>query len=448
LKPSITAFLTITLVTTTLTVTVFPQSGRTRSKVAPPLSETTKTPPEPIKIPEAAAVVKQEQAGTTSRFVLRNGMTIIISEHHATPIAAAVAFFKAGSSDEPWSTSGPARLLERLILDGTVLRPGDRAVADLRALGASIETSTSYDGAAYSIAAPSDKIKDVLTIQADMLQSPALDPDAIRREVPRVIEEARRPSVPIDQSPQPRAFTTRTLGADVGDQGLSRLRNFDDSAAYSMARLFNLAFPAGASLNTEAWRSLTREQLLDHYRTHYRPDNLIVSIGGDVSTFSTLVEIQQLYGDFGVKPKPTDEQNVKATDVTKPKAASGRPSAPATTNTQQASKPDAPAPEKPSMVVPASATEQTKLRYAAERADISQAIVSAGFRVPGAESKDWPAIKVLTALAGHGRASRLSRSLIDTQMVANRIGSWTAGDPNVVGCRLDRQSRVRSVQRP
>jgi zinc protease len=420
LKPSITTFLIITLVTTTLAVSASSQSGRTRPKVAQPSSSTPQ--PEPIKVPEAAVVIKQEQAGTTSRFVLRNGMTIVISEHHATPIAAAVAYFKAGTSDEPWSMSGAAQLAERMILDGTALRPGDRAVADLRALGASIETSTSYDGAAYAMVASSDKIKDALTVQADMLQSPAFDADAMRREIPLVIEEAKRASMPLGLTLPSHAFTTRTLGADSGDQVLSRLKTFDDPAAFSMARLFNLAFTAGASVSTEALRSVTREQLVEYYRGHYRPDNLIVSIAGDVSTFNMLVEIQQLYGGFGVRPKDSGEQNVKATEVTQPKVPSARASVPATSdNQQQALKPDATGAEKPLTVRPLPRTEQAKLRYAADRGDISQSIVSVGFRVPGPESKDWPAIKVLTALAGQGRAARLSRSLIDGQMVANRI---------------------------
>jgi zinc protease len=433
LKPSITAFLIIALVTTTLATSAFSQSGRTRPKVAQP-SSTTTSQPEPIKIPETAAVIKQEQAGTTSRFVLRNGITVIICEHHATPIAAAVAYFKAGAADEPWSTSGNAQLIERMIMDGTILRPGDRAVADLRALGASLETRTSYDGAEYSMIAPSDKIKEALTMQADMLQSSAFDAEAMRREIPPVIEEAKRSSIPLGLALRSHAFSTRTLDTDSGDQVLSRLRSFDDPAAFSMARLFNMALTGGASVNAEALRSVTREQLVEYYRGHYRPDNLIVSITGDVSTFNTLVEIQQLYGEFGLNRTNATEQNSKEAEATKTKAPSARGSVPSTSETrQQTPKSTPPGAERPSTVRPSPATEQTKLRYAADRGDISQSIVSAGFRVPGTESKDWPAIKVLTALAGQGRASRLSRSLIDGQMVANRIEARYLG---VVGAGL------------
>jgi predicted Zn-dependent peptidase len=159
----------LAIITTTMLITqvVVAQSGRGRPKVPQP-SSTTSQPAPVIKVPATAAV-------TTSRFVLRNGITVIISEQHSTAIAAAVARFKAGAVDEPWSMSNTARLMGRMILRGTVLRPGERAVAALRALGASVEASTSYDGATFSVVAPSDKLKAALGIQADMLQNSALD---------------------------------------------------------------------------------------------------------------------------------------------------------------------------------------------------------------------------------------------------------------------------------
>src|SRR4029077_15867130 len=113
-----------------------------------------------------------------------------------------------------------AQLLDRMILKGTVLRPADRAIADLRALGASIETSTSYDGAAYSVVSPAGKIKDALTIQADVLQNPSLDPDALGREISLLLDQEKRggglPNALMALNS--RSFTTRTLTSRNSDQ--------------------------------------------------------------------------------------------------------------------------------------------------------------------------------------------------------------------------------------
>jgi zinc protease len=353
--------------------------------------------------------------------VLRNGITVIISEHHSTTIAAAVARFKASALDEPWSMSPAARLLERMILKGTVLRPGDHAVADLRALGVSFAAGISYDGATYALVAASDKLKDALGIHADMLQNSALDAESVKREALFLTDEEQRRGAPIDDrlSFDSPAFSTQTVTSTANNQALAM---FDEPASHSMARLFNIAFTGAPSGNTDALRSITREQLLEFYRSHYRPDNLIISVAGDVSTFNTLIEIQQLYGDFGVSPAKPAEGKIKAPEVVKPRPSASRSTAPPI-DAQQKTKPEESISAPSTMVKPWGASDQIKLRYAADRGDISQTIVSAGFHVPGAESRDSLAIEVLSALAGQGRASRLSRSMVDGDATANRIES-------------------------
>lgn len=418
-KSAIKVFAIITA--TMLATQAVAQSGRRRPTVPQPPS-TTSQPPAVIKVPAATAVTDKEQLGTTSRFVLRNGITVIISEHHSTPIAAAVARFKAGADDEPWSMSPVAKLAGRMVLRGTVLRPADRAVADLRALGASVEAGTSYDGAAVSVVVPSDRLKASLEIQADMLQNSVLDADSMRREIDLLAGEGKRPGMVLDgrfQFPS-RAFSTRSLIADDGSKVLSQMY---EPATYSMARMFNTAFTEAPSLMMDSLRSLSREQLLEFYRSHFRPDNLVISVAGDVSTFNTLVEIQQLYGDFGVRPPKPPEPKIKAPEVVKPKGPAGPARAAPPDNQTQTRKLGALDAEPPTTVKPWGTSEQGKLRYASDRGDINQSIVSVGFHLPGADSEDWPAIEVLTALVGQGRASQLSRSLVDGQMVANRVES-------------------------
>jgi zinc protease len=243
------------------------------------------------------------------------------------------------------------------------------------------------------------------------VQNPLFDPDEVRRETLLAIEEER---------------------------------NFGEQAAYSLARLYNIAFDGVAigrwrPTSAEGLRSITREQLAEFYRAHYRPDNLIISVAGDVVTFNTLVQIQQLYGSINVaqpiqppasapsKPAPTATPGAAKRGVAQP----NRPP-----QAQQASKPAAPAADAEQGPKPAPTNqglaqasrppapgEQPGLRYGADRGDINQSIVSIGYRVPGLESKDWAAIETLAALIGQGRASRLNRSLLDGEMVAGRVES-------------------------
>ena len=386
-KLLILALQVIILTTTILPASARSQSGRGRPKV--PTTGNTTAPP-PVNVPEAAAVVKQEQAGNVSRFVLRNGMTVIISEQHAAPIVASVAYFKAGAGDEPDRMTGVARLLQRMIL-----RRG-RAAAGL------IDGETSYDSSSYYFTVTPENIKVALAAQADAVQNPSFDPDELRRESSLVIEEEKI---------------------------------FRDQAAYSMARLYNIAFGDKAigdfrAASVASLGSITREQLAEFHRAHYRPDNLIISVAGDVLTFNTLVQIQQLYGAFKVaepvKPAATVTPAAKRTatqTIKSPAALPANKPVAESINAQQESKPTSNNQDSASQAKSTVEDDQPRLRYGADRGDINQSIVSIGFRVPGFESKDRPAIEALAALIGQGRASRLKHSLLDGQMVAGHIES-------------------------
>ena len=179
-----------------------------------------------------------------------------------------------------------------------------------------------------------------------------------------------------------------------------------------MARLLGVAFTAHPlSRASQPAAAVTREQLSEFHNLFYKPENLIISVVGDLSTFDTLVEIQRLYGGFRVRQ--TNQPASASGAQLKPSQKTVTPPAPATVTAAQTI----------TAIKPAAEPEQTALRYGAERGDVSQSIVSVGFHVPGLSSKDWPAIEVLAAVIGQGRGSQLRRSLLDSQAVVNRVES-------------------------
>ena len=407
------------------------QSGRTRPRVPTPRTE---TPAEPIKIPAAAAVVKQDQIGTASQFVLKNGVTVIIKELHSAPIVAIDLRFDAGTAAEPEGEAGIARLLQRMVLRGSVLRTDP--LTELRGLGAILDANITYSAAAYSLLAPAEKMKDALAIESDLLTNPALEARALEHEIPSVIaEEKWRARLPLGARPLEQNLDAATEPTLIAD----------DASAYSLARLISLAYagtPAGKdrAAAVEDLRTITRDQLVAFYKAHYRLDGLTVAVVGDVVAFNALVAVQQLFGTIGaseassipVKPSLSTRAGVT------PAPTAGRPGAtiaakPSPSPPQGALAHPAP-PGPPSAAqsgAPAAAPAQPALRYAEERGDVSQPLVTMGFRVPGFRSPDRAALELLAALIGQGRASRLQRSLLDGQMLVGRVAAdWlpVAGD--------------------
>lgn len=370
------------------------QSGRGRPKV--PGRETAAPPPPPPNIPAAAAVVKQEQSANILRFALQNGTSIVISEQHAHPLVAAVVCVKIKSPDQ----RSTARLLERLVLSAT-----SNINADLQSLGALAGSHTSLEGTFYYAVAPPDKIDGVLARLADAIRKPSFDEAEMRRSVSLLVEEDKR---------DPDSIT------GISDF-LSSNKSYDNyTSAYAMSRLYELAFADNAigqsKLGEESLKSITKEQLTDFHNKLYRPENLVVTVVGDVVPFNVRVLIQQLFGELGVAVPPAatkarPDQKASARPVaTQTKPASQTPNATpaATLETQEAAKP-APLPE------------ASKLRYAADRGDLSQSIVSVGYRTDDLAAKDRAVVEVLSAILGKGRGSRLQSLLVDGQSVATHV---------------------------
>ncbi len=403
------------LFSSTLMAPLFAQSGRGRPKV--PVREPAQPPPPPPQVPAAAALAKKEQVNNLSRFVLQNGLTVVISEQHSAPLAAAAACFKVGAFGENETTQGASRLLAKLLFGGSIGKAAERSTAALRALGGQANASAQFDKTTYQLLAPPDRLLDALALLADSFRAPTFDAEEMRRAAAILLEE------------------DRSSRAAIEDDAVTRAENeFDFATALARKRLYQTAvndnrLARAASLNESALRALTPEQLTEFYRANYRPENLTIAVAGDVLTFNTLVHLQQQFGNFGVvetsQPAPTVEatpptQKANAQPTTKSKATPS-PSTTPTKPTPTTSPTGSPTETKPDpQETPAAPEpEPPKLRYSSDRADSSDAIVSIGFHTPGWQAKEWAALEVLAAVLGKGRGSRLHGLLVDLQSLAS-----------------------------
>ena len=242
-----------------------PQSGRGRPKV--PVPSQPAAPQPAVRVPESTVVVKQEQAGNASRFVLRNGMTVVLREQHAYPCAAIVAYFKTGRLNEPESKLG--RVLQKAVIDGDLQSAPFKNARTIRALGGKLTVEASLDHAYFCIMMPAKNVNEVLAAQADMLLHPSLTPYSARR-------------------------AAMAIEAEEG-------RRCQDPAEYSNSQVKEMAASDSnsASYTGDIIAGGRQDRLTDFYKSRYRPENLVVSVVGDVPTFDTLVQIERLYADFG-----------------------------------------------------------------------------------------------------------------------------------------------------
>ncbi|MBI2821341.1 MAG: insulinase family protein [Acidobacteria bacterium] len=282
--------------------------------------------------------------GNFVRAVLKNGMTVIVEEYPAQPLVCIGTYVRAGYFDESDDIAGISHVLEHMFFKGTAGRGVGEIARDTRALGGVLNASTIYDHTWYYSVVPAENFNKALEIQADALQNLRLDAAELKKEVEVILQEAKR--------------------------------KLDSPAAFATEKLLEMAFEKHRMgrwrIGTETGlRSITREKLQEFYRQFYAPEQIILTVAGDVQRDRVLEKIAELYGRFA---RPS-------------KASPGGPQEP----------------------------PQRSMRYRELRGEIQQSQVVFGYHTVGADHSDYYPLLVLGQVLGGGRGSILYRQLLDKQ---------------------------------
>ncbi|MDP3028033.1 MAG: pitrilysin family protein [Deltaproteobacteria bacterium] len=202
------------------------------------------------------------------RFQLDNGLTVIIKENHAAPVAAIQIWVKAGSVYETDNEAGITHFIEHMIFKGTARRgPGEIARA-IEAVGGDINAYTSLDYTVYHVAIGSKFFDVGLDILSDAVLHSSFDLLEIEREKMVVLEEIRmrqdQPSVKLFEAVMAKAYTVSPYRRPV------------------------IGFP-------ETVQALTRDSILAYMKKRYTPSNLTVVVVGDVETADCISRINQAF---------------------------------------------------------------------------------------------------------------------------------------------------------
>ena len=157
---------------------------------------------------DAAAAAQASTASGAQQFTLKNGMQLIVQPDRRAPTALHMVWVRVGAMDEVDGTSGVAHVLEHMMFKGsTKLAPGEfsRRVA---ALGGSENAFTSLDYTGYYQQIPSDRLEQVMRLEADRFAHNRW-PDAEFRKEIEVVKEERR----MRTEDQPRALLIEQLSA-------------------------------------------------------------------------------------------------------------------------------------------------------------------------------------------------------------------------------------------
>jgi len=201
---------------------------------------------------------------------LPNGLRVILSEDHSTPIVHVAVWYHVGSKNERPGRTGFAHLFEHMMFKGSKNVEPDAHTSIVSSVGGRSNAYTTEDVTVFWQTLPAQYLPLALWLEADRMATLRVDDAAFRRER-EVVKEERR--MRIENQPYGR------LSEIIYDHAFT-VHPYKHPTIGSMADL------EAASI----------DDVRDFHSTYYVPENATVAIVGDFDAAQALQIATQYFG--------------------------------------------------------------------------------------------------------------------------------------------------------
>lgn len=215
------------------------------------------------------------------RFVLGNGLRVLLLEDHGAPVVAVHTWFGVGSRHEKPGKSGIAHLFEHLMFGETESQVHGSFDRLLEEAGAETNAATFVDWTYYHANLPREALELCLRLEAERMTRLVLRDPVVASEKDVVANERRQ-------------------------------RVEDDVDGSVSEALYREAFRVHTyGTPTIGWmediRNLSTDDCVAFYRTYYAPNNASLVIVGDVEPARALRLVQDHYGSIPPSSLPVED---------------------------------------------------------------------------------------------------------------------------------------------
>jgi zinc protease len=226
---------------------------------------------------------------------LPNGLTVVLSEDHSTPIIHLQLVYHVGSKNEKPGRTGFAHLFEHLMFKGSKNVQPEAHTSMLASVGGQSNAYTTEDETVFWETVPSQYLPLILWLEADRMASLRIDKDTFTNERDVVKEERR---MRVDNQPYGR------LNEIIYDQAFT-------VHPYKHATIGSMADLEAASV----------DDVRDFYETFYVPANATLTLVGDFDSTQALQLVSQYVGRVPKAERPVPRDIPQEPPQTKEKRA-------------------------------------------------------------------------------------------------------------------------------
>jgi zinc protease len=213
---------------------------------------------------------------------LSNGLRVIFSEDHSTPIVHVSVWYHVGSKNEKPGRTGFAHLFEHMMFKGSKNVDPEAHTSIIASVGGQSNAYTTEDTTVFWQTVPAHYLPLVLWLEADRMATLRID-DAVFRREREVVKEERR--MRVENQPYGR------LSEIIYDHAFT-------THPYKHPTIGSIADLEAASI----------DDVRDFHRTYYVPENATVTIVGDFDSAQAVQLVSQYLGRVpkASKPVPRD----------------------------------------------------------------------------------------------------------------------------------------------
>ncbi len=218
------------------------------------------------------------------RFVLDNGLTVIVHEDHKAPIVAVNIWYHVGSKNEKPGKTGFAHLFEHLMFGGSEHSSG-RYIDAMERIGATdLNGTTNPDRTNYFQNVPTSAVDFTLWMESDRMGHLLGSLDQKTLDLQRgVVQNEKRQG-----ENQPYGVTRQLLTQNTYPAG----------HPYSWTTIGDMADLDAASMkDVQEW-----------FKTYYGPSNVVLVLAGDIDAKTAREKVVKYFGDIPAGPPVAHQQ--------------------------------------------------------------------------------------------------------------------------------------------
>lgn len=344
-----------------------------------------------------------------TEFDLDNGMHVILHQDNSTPVVAVTMMYHVGSKNEKPNRTGFAHFFEHLLFEGSANIERHQFDKYVENAGGTLNANTSHDRTFYYELMPSNQIELGMWLESERLLHAKVEQIGIETQREVVKEEKRQR---IDNQP---------YGSIIGE---------------IMKRAYTVHpykwQPIGSMDHLDAAQE---EDYVGFYQDYYVPNNVVLSIAGDLDIKTTKALVLKYFGSIPAGDRLTayrdylrlsQDEFLKAylKDESKKEewtSAMGTMKPMAFINkylSNLSAKPNEI--KRPTVVEPPMTEEVRDTVYD----NIQLPAVVQAYRIPEQGTDDFYAMSMLNMILSQGNSSRLNKVLVDEKQMAMFAGAF------------------------